>query len=72
MARFPDRFLYPTQWLGENCYQAMFDLGETRDIFIYEDSDIFDEEEMQECTGSFEDMHTGKIVKVDCDNGYEI
>jgi len=71
MARFPDRFLYPTQWLGENCYQAMFDLGEMRDIFIYEDSDIFDEEEMEECTGSFEDMHTGKVVKVDCDNGYE-
>lgn len=71
MARFPTQFLYPTQWLGQNCYQAMFDLGDVCDIYVYEDSDIFDEEVMEECTGSFMDMNNGKIVKVDDDNGYD-
>lgn len=53
MSRFPKRFLYPTQWLGQNCYQAMFDLGNLYDIYVFEDSDIFDEDEMLECTGVF-------------------
>lgn len=71
MARYPDKYLYPTQWLGENCYQSMFDLGKEFDISVYEDSDMFSQALIDECTGQFRDMHTGQIVTIDNDYGFD-
>jgi hypothetical protein len=71
MAVYPDKFLYPTQWLGENCYQAMFDLGKERDIYIYEDSDMFSQKLADKIEGELYDCHTDKVVSVSNDKGFD-
>lgn len=71
MARYPDKFLFPTQWLGENCYQMMFDIGKEFDFYVYEDSDMFSQDGVEDCTGYFTDLVTGEEVCVDNDNGFE-
>jgi hypothetical protein len=67
----PSEYLYPTQWLGENCYQELFNLGKEVDVYIYEDSRMFLQDGAELCTGEFVDVLTGSTVTVDNDNGYE-
>ncbi len=71
MTRLLERYIYPTQWLGENCYQAMFDIGRETDIWVYEDSQMFANEEADECTGQFLDVRTGSVVTVGDGRGFD-
>lgn len=68
MRYHPEKFLFPSQFLGENCYQGAIDLSIDRDIYIYEDSNMFDTDEIEKCKGTFTDYHTGEVVNV---NNYE-
>jgi len=71
MTRLPDRYLYPTQWLGENCYQSMFDIGRDTDVWVYEDSQMFANEEADACTGQFLDVKAGNVVTIGDDRGFD-
>jgi hypothetical protein len=72
MNYYPNRFLYPSQWLGPNCYRSLFELGKSKDIIIYDDSEMLVNEEADDCTGlRFKDFHTGDIVELGEDKGYD-
>jgi hypothetical protein len=79
MKYYPKKFLYPSQWLGQNCYKPLLELGEENDIILYEDSGMMDQTEIDECVGlKFRDWHNGNIVELaqdvaflyTCDMGY--
>jgi hypothetical protein len=71
MRYYPNKFLYPSQWLGENCYRAFFELNDICDIVLYEDSDMLFNVEADECVGmKFRDWHTGNIVELGEDRGF--
>jgi hypothetical protein len=72
IAKFSNKYIFPTCWLGENCYQSMFDLGSIYDFDVYEDSNMFAQEYcIEECTGKFKDYKTGDVVTIDNDNGWD-
>jgi hypothetical protein len=71
MKYYPNKFLYPSQWLGQNCYKALFELGEENEIMLYEDSGMMDQTEIDECVGlKFRDYHNGNIVELGQDVGF--
>ncbi len=64
-----DKFLFPSQYLGENCYQCVLDASTCRnDIFLYDDSDMLYRESqgycLDACTGLFNDYVKNKIVEL--------
>lgn len=63
------KYLHCTQWLGENCYQLLFDLGEEQDIYMYDDSEFLFEA-LPDLHGRFEDLLTGEIVQVEGNSGW--
>lgn len=67
---FPGKFLYPSCFLGQNCYQQLFDVGKDKDIFIYDDSDMLVNEEADMCTGKFKDYLRGNIIELGNERGY--
>ncbi len=71
MTRLPDRYIYPTQWMGEYCYRSMFDIGRETDIWVYEDSQMIANEEADKYTGQFLDVNTGCIVTVGDGRGFD-
>ena len=48
----------------------MFDIGTVKDIWVYEDSDIFVQDGIEDCKGEFMDVKTKEIITVDNDNGF--
>ena len=40
MKHYSDKFIFPSQYLGENCYETVYMLGNEIDIYIYDDSDM--------------------------------
>lgn len=65
MYHYPDRFLYASQWLGENCYQAALDAGAEKDIVVFDDSKMLCRMEgayyLDNCRGQFQDFKRGTI-----------
>lgn len=65
MYHYPDEFLYPSQWLGENCYQQAVDIGAEKDIIVFDDSDMLCREyrdyALDNCHGQFQDFMRGTI-----------
>lgn len=63
MYHFPNDWLYPSQWLGENCYQAMFDASKDKDIVVFNDSNMLmrrcEGYCMDSCSGTFKDFKRG-------------
>ncbi len=66
-----DKFLFPSQYLGENCYQYALYAGENSDVFVYDDSDMLRSEErgvsLDSCIGVFKDYVKGNVVSVNGD-----
>ena len=48
----------------------MFDIGKVKDIWVYEDSDIFVQDGIEDCKGEFMDVKTKEIITIDNDNGF--
>lgn len=66
-----DKFLFPSQFLGQNCYQGAFDIGRINDVYIYDDSNMLEEEESDECDGVFTDYLTGDIIETGDDRAFD-
>lgn len=68
MYYYPDRWLYPSQWLGENCYQSMLDIGAEKDLIVLNDSKMLISEIdgycMDKCRGQFRDFKRGTIYTI--------
>ncbi len=62
-------YIFPSSFLGENCYQPAFWAAEDRDIWVYDDSSMMFAEDdgycMQNCHGKFYDFHKKKIIDLD-------
>lgn len=41
MKNYSDKFLFPSQYLGENCYALAYKIGNDVELYIYDDSDMF-------------------------------
>ena len=63
MFHYSDKYLFPSCYFGENCYQLLFDICKEKDIYIYENSQMMCRPEIRECIGTFTDSKTGKIVQ---------
>lgn len=61
----PDLYTYPTQWLGENCYQQLLDIGAEKDIVVFDDSNMLKRRyrnfRLDNCHGQFQDFLRGKV-----------
>ena len=66
-----ENYTFLSEWLGPNCYQDLFDLCKTRDIYMYDDSDMFIQDYADTLVGEFTDFKTGKVVKVGQDSTME-
>ncbi len=68
MKNEPDKWLYLSHYLGENCYQHMLDLSKDRDIWLYECSRMMttrmDGYSLDGCIGKFNDYVKSNIVEV--------
>lgn len=57
-------WLFPSEYLGENCYQSMLDLSTEVDVIVYNSSNMLCSEiegySMDNCTGTFCDYKTRK------------
>lgn len=64
MRYYPDKWLFPSAYLGENCYQAMLNAGSYEDIIVYNNSNMLCSEIqgycMDNCSGTFCDYKTHK------------
>lgn len=65
MYHLPDLYTYPSQWLGENCYQQLLDIGAEKDIIVFDDSDMlcrrYKDYRFDNCHGQFQDFLRGTI-----------
>lgn len=64
-------YTFLSEWFGPNCYQRLFDISKDVDIYMYDDSDMFNYEKAEKIIGEFTDFKTGELIKVDYDNAYE-
>ena len=73
-----DRYLMPTGYFGENCYQLLLDISKEKDIYVYDSSDMLNTREFSDCDGVFTDYRTKRLVHCDfeelfeftCEEGY--
>lgn len=70
LKNYPQMYLYPTQWLGQNCYKYLFEIAKVNDIIMYEDSNMFVHDEADYLDGEFKDYHTGKIININNRQGW--
>lgn len=65
---FPNDYTYPSQWLGENCFQLLLDLSVEQDIVIFDDSGMLYRGGakycMNNCHGQFQDFKRGTIYTI--------
>lgn len=71
MARHAEDYLFPSQYLGENCYLSMFELSKTRDIYLYEDSDMFVSKEADVVGYVIHDEVSDKDIELGCERGID-
>lgn len=64
MTKYPEKYLYPSVYIGPNAYQILFDIGKDRDICIYDEVSIFDEDEGTGIIGQFRDLETDEIINL--------
>ena len=62
MYYYPDNALYPSQYFGPNCYQTVFDIGKEKDVYVYDDADIYVQKVWKTLVGQFRDPLTGRIL----------
>ena len=67
MYYYNDRYLMPTCYFGENCYQTLLDASKEKDIYVFDDSDMLSRYEFSECEGVFTDYKTKQLVNCDYD-----
>lgn len=64
LSKCSEEYLLETKWLGENCYRSVFELAKDRDIYLYDNSQMFLTDEVEECNSDWKDYHTGNVVNV--------
>lgn len=64
MKEASDRFLFPSCFFGQNCYQTVFDLSKDRDIYVYDDADMMWEEAAEQCRGTFTNYVDGSVLEI--------
>lgn len=71
MYYYNEEYIFPTRYFGQNCYNLVVDISKDRDIYLYDDANMMDEDESGECIGVFTDFHTGEIVSFENDRAFE-
>ena len=64
MYYYNNEFIFPSSRFGENCYNIVFEISKTRDIYLYEDSAMFASSLLNNIDGVFTDYVTKKVVNV--------
>lgn len=57
-------YTFLSEWFGPNCYQELFDISNSIDVYLYDDSDMFIQDAAEELIGRFTDFKTGKIIEL--------
>lgn len=65
MRHFHEEFILPSCFMGPNCYALMVESSADRDIYIYDDSEMFLELVADELKGQFVDYHSKEVVTLD-------
>ena len=69
MAHYSERYIFPSSFLGENCYQPALWAAENHDVWVHDDSSMLfakdDDYCMQNCHGKFYDFYKKQIVDLD-------
>ena len=66
MNYYNDRYIMPTSYFGENCYQIMLDISKEKDVYVYDDAGMLYTKEIDECKGVFTDYKTKRVIV--CEN----
>lgn len=62
------KYLMPTRYFGENCYQILLDISKEKDIYVYDDADMLSSPYLNQCSGVLTDYKSKRIV---CSNNWE-
>jgi len=57
-------YTFLSEWFGPNCYQRLFDISKTHDVYLYEDSNMFYKEAAEKLTGRFTDFKTNEVIEI--------
>lgn len=64
LARISADYIFLSEWFGGNCYQELFDIAQNVDVYLYDDSDMFNSIAAENLTGQFVDYKTKEVIDV--------
>lgn len=69
---YPEKYLIETCFIGPNCYEILMDLSETKDIILYDNSNMLHDMNRYCKRGSVTDFVSKKAVSMDCASYFDM